>query len=466
MHSQNGFRIFLTIIVSFILLTGAFSGGVVTGWLLPLHASKAQAPAPVVEQAAPATAVPAPTSLPTLPQAQPTETGQPILPENQPTETPPGLQSAGPTLEPTGSAPSGSQDLNALFDPFWQAWQLVHQQYVDQPLNNEQLMQGAIRGMLDSLGDQHTSYMDPGQYQAENNDLQGNYEGIGAWVDATGKGLGIISPMPGSPAEKAGLKAGDKVTAVDGKDVTGLDGNQVISKILGPAGTKVTLTIQRNGVDKPFDVVIVRASITVPSVTGKMLDHNIAYIQLLIFGQTTGDDLKKTLTDLMAKKPTGLILDLRNNGGGYLDTAIQVASQFIPDTAGNIVVSEKYADGSQKSSAVLPGGLATQIPMIVLVNAGTASASEIVSGAVQDYGRGKLVGVKTYGKGSVQLVSELHNNEGAVRITIAHWLTPKGRQIDKIGLQPDVEVQLTDADANAKKDPQLDKAVQLLLSQP
>lgn len=366
----------------------------------------------------------------------------------------------------TGVVPdSGSNpkpvDRNTLFQPFWQAWDLVHKNYVDQPVDDVALMRGAISGMLKALGDEHTSYLDPDLTQKFNAQLNGeSYEGIGAWVDISGDYLKIISPMPDSPAERAGLKPGDQVIAIDGQDMTGVDGDLVRKKVLGPEGTKVTLTIRREGVEQPFDVVVTRSSIVTPTIESKMLDNQIGYVRLYTFGDNTGADLRKALTGLMAQNPKGLILDLRYNGGGYLKTAIDVASQFIPD---GVIMYEQYGDGSRQTYKAEPGGLATNIPMVVLVNEGSASASEIVSGAIQDRGRGKLVGVTTYGKGSVQTVEQLVNNQGEVRVTIARWLTPNERQINKIGLTPDVVVNITDADRQANRDPQLDAAIKLLL---
>jgi carboxyl-terminal processing protease len=377
----------------------------------------------------------------------------------QPFSTPmPFLRLPLKTSEPTisGATPA---DLEQLFKPFWQAWQIVHDQYVDQPVDDEALMRGAIRGMLDALGDQHTSYMDPDQYRQANIPLEGEYEGIGAWVDPTGEYLTIVSPMPGSPAEKAGLKPGDKVIAVDGEDMTGIDGNLVIRRILGPAGTKVTLTILREGLAEPFTVDIIRARIVVPSIESKMLDDNIAYVHILEFGQNTTSDLRKALRELLDQKPIGLILDLRNNPGGALQTAIEVASEFIPK---GVVMYEVYGDGRRDVYRAQPGGLATDIPLVVLINEGTASASEIVAGAIQDYQRGTLVGMTSFGKGSVQNWVPLVNDQGAVRVTIARWLTPKERTIHESGLEPDIKVEISEEDLAAGKDPQLEKAIELL----
>lgn len=372
-----------------------------------------------------------------------------------------------PLVTPSANALSRSAgtplDLKDLFSPFWQSWEIVHQQFVDQPVDDEALLRGAIRGMLEALGDEHTSYMDPDQYRQANIPLEGEYDGIGAWVDTTGEFLTIVSPMPNSPAEKAGLKPGDQIIAIDGEDMTGIDGNLVIRRVLGPAGSEVILTIRREGVPEPFEVQLVRAHIIVPSVTGKMLEDKIAYVQLLTFGDKTSKELRSALESLLAEEPIGLIVDLRNNGGGELRTAIQVASEFVGE---GVIMFEEYGDGRRETYSAIEGGLATEIPLVVLVNEGTASASEIVAGAIQDHERGRLVGSVTFGKGSVQNWVPLEQDQGAVRVTIARWLTPDGRTIHESGLKPDISVELTEADSQAERDPQLEKAVEILSQLP
>jgi carboxyl-terminal processing protease len=351
-------------------------------------------------------------------------------------------------------------DLQAQFAAFWQAWDLVHQNYVDQPVDNTKLVQGAISGMMNALGDPHSGYWTPQETTDANMAMQGAYDGIGAYVDTRGAYLTITKTISGYPAEKAGLLPGDQIIAVDGQTMTGIDPDLVrMTKVMGPAGTEVHLTIQRTDLVKPLDFTITRAHIVIPSVTNKMLDNKIGYIQISVFGDTTANDFHTQLSTLLAQNPVGIILDLRDNGGGYLAAGIAVASEFIDN---GVIVTEQYGDGTKDPHNAAPGGLATTIPLVVLVNGNTASASEIVSGAIQDDGRGKLVGELTYGKGSVQNWLPLTDG-GTARITIAKWLTPNGRAIDKVGLTPDMVVPMTQADATAGKDPQLDAAVQLLL---
>ncbi|MGQ9832466.1 MAG: S41 family peptidase [Candidatus Villigracilaceae bacterium] len=407
-------RIGLIVVVVVILSLGSFAGGFVTALALPLFSRLNAA------------SIETPLPLSTPPQA----------------------------LESTPS------DLQTLFVPFWEAWDLVHTQYVDQPVNDIKLMRGAITGMLAALGDEHTSYMDPQQYADATTELAGEYDGIGAWVDPSGDYLTIISPIPNSPAEKAGLKPGDKIIAIDGEDMTGLDGEIVRLKILGPAGSVVHLTVLREGQPAPLKFDIVREHIVIQSVIGEMRPDGLAYIQITTFGDNTTRELRQTLDTLMAQEPKGLILDLRYNGGGYLQTAVEVASEFIGQ---GVILYEQYGDGTRQSYEAIPGGRATKIPLVVLINEGTASASEILAGAIQDYGRGKLVGVTSYGKGSVQNWVPLSNDQGAVRVTVAKWLTPNGRTIHNQGLTPDVVVEITEEELKAKQDPQLEKAVEVLL---
>jgi carboxyl-terminal processing protease len=343
--------------------------------------------------------------------------------------------------------------------PFLQAWDLIHSKYVDQPVDDTKLIQGAINGMMQSLGDEHSTYMSPATYESATASLEG-YEGIGAEVDVTGKYLKIVDPFPGSPAEKAGIKAGDEIIAVDGVDLTGVDPAAAREKLLGPAGTHVKVTVQRPGGAQPLEFDIVRAKIDPPVVKSSMLDGNIGYVYLAIFSDTASAQLKTALQDLMAQHPKGLILDLRGNPGGLVTSAVDVASQFLP--ADKLLLVERYGNGQEIRSYTHGGGLATTIPLVVLVDGGTASAAEIVAGAIQDYERAFLVGMPTYGKGSVQEWIALMGNNGAVRITVARWYTPNGRQISKLGLTPNIESPVQEKDVLAGKDVQRDFAWDLL----
>jgi carboxyl-terminal processing protease len=301
--------------------------------------------------------------------------------------------------------------------------------------------------------------MDPDLYDNQTSQLQGSYEGIGAYVDLRGDYLMIVSPIEGSPAEAAGLQPGDKVIAIDGEDMTGVPPEEARSKIIGPEGTQVTLTVSREGERTPLEFSITRAKITMNSAEGRMLDNGIGYVDINTFGDSTTRELRNALENLLAQDPRGLIIDLRNNPGGYLTTAVEVSSEFIEEGP---ILYEKFGNGDLKEHDALGNGQATEIPLVVLVNQGSASASEILTGALQDYERATVVGVQSYGKGSVQIWQPLSNNQGAARVTIAKWLTPDKRAIDHIGLTPDVIVEMTEEDFTANDDPQLDAAVETL----
>jgi carboxyl-terminal processing protease len=303
--------------------------------------------------------------------------------------------------------------------------------------------------------------MDPELYHDETQSLQGEYEGIGAYVDMEGEYLTIVSPIAGSPAEQAGLHPGDKVIAIDGEDMTGIPPGEARLRVLGPEGTTVRLTIQREGESEPLDFTITRARITLRSAEGRMLEDGIAYVDINTFGDRTTQELRATLDTLMRQNPRGMVLDLRNNPGGYLTTAIEVSSEFIDE---GIIMYEEYGDGRREEYRASGNGQATDLPLVVLINAGSASASEILAGALQDYDRAILVGEQSYGKGSVQNWQPLSNNQGAARVTIAKWLTPKERAIDKVGLTPDVFVEMAPEDFTEEEDTQLDAAVETVLA--
>ncbi len=348
------------------------------------------------------------------------------------------------------------------FLPYWELWQKVDFVEFSEELTYDDFLYSSLHLMVAAVGDYMTGFMDPYSHSQSQMSLDGEYEGIGAWVDTSTGIVTIVAPMDGSPAEAAGLLPGDRITAVDGQSLEGMEGNMMLSLVLGPAGSVVVLTVERESVPEPFDVEITRAAIVVPSIRVEILDDGIAYIQITKFGADTGGDLRESLKTLLAEDPVGLIIDLRNNGGGYLYTAVEVVSEFIEE---GVILYEEYSQEDSEVFYVIPDGLALNIPLVLLVNGGSASASEIVAGAIQDYGRAPLVGTTTFGKGSVQVVLSLSNNKGAVRITVARWLTPEERLIQDIGLEPDYVVEFTQEDIDAEIDPQLNKAIEILLGQ-
>jgi carboxyl-terminal processing protease len=341
--------------------------------------------------------------------------------------------------------------------PFYDSWEIVHQQYLNQPVNDELLVRGAIRGLMESLNDPYSSYMDPEEFTAQSTPLEGEYTGIGAWVDTSGELLVIISPMPDSPAEAVGIKPGDTVVGINGEDVTSLAPTLVLNQILGPAGTTINLTIQRDG--ETLEFTVERAVIPIPSVESTLMDDAIGYIRLYNFGANSAEEVVNAYNTLRSQGVTKLIFDLRNNTGGYVETAVEITSLFIRN--GTILIEEK-GDGTQKVYRNTGRILDDDSPMVVLVNEGSASASEIMAGALQDTNRAKLMGATTYGKGYIQQWIPLNDEFGAIRITIARWLTPDGHQIQGQGLTPDIPVILTDEDYQNQNDRQLFEAIEYL----
>lgn len=366
------------------------------------------------------------------------------------------------TAEQAGYQAGTPEAAAQAFKPFWDLW--VRASYLDLPedVSSLTLMRQALAGMVSSLDDDYTNYFDPDLAQRYSTNLSGEYEGIGAWVDTSAEYLTIISPIKDTPAEEAGLKPGDMIIGINGDDMTGVDPATALKRVLGPAGSKVTLTIQREDINEPFDVALVRRRIVIPYIETEILQGEIAYINLARFYDGGAQDFHNELAALLADEPSGLILDLRSNGGGYLHTTVGIVSEFIED--GNILI-EEFGDGSRKNYPAHSSiGLATEIPLVILVNGGSASASEILAGAIRDYGRGTIIGETTFGKGSVQLPITLPDNQGMVSITIARWLTPNGSHIQSVGIEPDIFIEMTEEDIKSETDPQLDRALEYLLT--
>jgi carboxyl-terminal processing protease len=341
---------------------------------------------------------------------------------------------------PTANRPlslNNSSGLPPEFDILTETWKLLSQDYVDKSkLDPKTLSEGAVRGMMQSL-DPYSSYADPEAHELEMSTLEGKFEGIGAVISVKDKQLTVVAPIADSPAEKAGIRAGDKILEIDGQLSSKFSLVEAVLKIRGPKGTPVNLLVLHEGESEPVEVQIVRDEITEQSVSLEMHD-DIAYIKITQFLKSTGDDLEGVLKDAIDKGAKGVVLDLRNNPGGLLDAATEVASQFL---AQGVVAKVVDSEGNESIVPVKRGGIATHLPLIVLVNGGSASASEIVAGALQDYSRAKLAGSQTFGKGSVQIVRELSDGS-ALHITAYRWLTPHDRPIDGVGLTPDFPSEL------------------------
>ena len=354
---------------------------------------------------------------------------------------------------------NGNHEMGNLFSPYLEAWKIVHDQYLEQPVNDMDLMHGSIQGMMESLGDPYSAYLDPEQFREQNAPLEGEYTGIGAWVDTSGEFLVIVSPMPNSPAEDVGLKPGDVVKKIDNQDITNLDPSLVLRKILGPENTQVLITITREEEPDLLEFEITRAVIPVPSVESELINEHIGYIRLYTFGINSYDDFSLAVTQLLGQGADNLIIDLRNNTGGYVDSAIDITSIFLEE---KVVLIEEWGDGTTKDYLTSKDPVALNTPLYILVNKGTASASEITAGALQDYNRAILIGTTTFGKGLIQNWIPLKGDNGAIRVSIAHWLTPYGRQIQGLGLTPDIEIQFTETDYYNDIDTQLDKAIEVI----
>lgn len=342
---------------------------------------------------------------------------------------------------------------------FRQAWRLLEQEFYDaSSLGKAEVIYGAIKGAVEGLGDPYTNFATPRQAEMQREDLSGKFEGIGATVEIRDGRLLIVAPEPGRPAERAGLLPGDHISHVDGKPTEGLTVEEAVSRIRGPKGTTVKLTIIRQGLPAPFEVVVEREEIKLKYVRWEMLPDGIAYLRLTQFGAVTADFVA-ALKEVRANQPKGLILDLRNNPGGYLDVAVDVASQFLESGA---VAHQQERDGKRETFNVKPGGIFKDTPMVVLVNKGSASASEIVAGALQDYGRATVIGEQTFGKGSVQKIHTL-SDRSTLRITTSRWFTPNGREIHNKGLAPDIVVPSPEKPpASSAEDPQLQRALEVL----
>ncbi len=370
-------------------------------------------------------------------------------------------ESDTPEPDPTEPPAAPAEDVSDIdLDVFYEAWAFIEQAYDGEIPSNEVILEALINGSIESLDDNFTRYIEPDVAARMREDMTGSVSGIGAFVRENDEGFfEIVAPIEGQPAELIGLKPGDLIVGVDGQDVVGMSFDEVILMVRGEAGTTVVLSVIREGEDEPLEFSIVRARFEIPVVQTEMLDNGIAYVQLVEFSGDASLKLVAGLEELFAENPQGLILDLRNNPGGFLNESIAIGDIFLGE---GVVLFERNAAGLDRTFPSDNGDIAENIPLVVLINGGSASASEIVAGAIQDTGRGVLIGTTSFGKGSVQTVQQLSDGS-ELRVTIARWYTPNNNTIDGEGITPDIEVEFP-IDTPEGVDTQLDRAIEFLLT--
>lgn len=346
------------------------------------------------------------------------------------------------------------------FSLFWEAWKKLEEKFVDpEKIDYQKMIYGAISGMVSSLEDPYTVFMPPRETKIFKEDVSGEFQGVGMEIGIRNNQLTVIAPLKGTPADRAGLRAGDKIMKVDDTDTQGISVDEAVKLIRGPKGTEVVLTIRREGWSESREFKIIRAVIEIPSVEWETLSENIAYIKLYHFSETARSAFHLTGIEILNSPCQKIILDLRNNPGGYLEVAQDIAGWFLQK--GEIVTIEDFrGEKEDKEYKAKGNGKFLSYPLVVLIDQGSASGSEILAGALRDNRGIKLVGQTTFGKGSVQELEEL--NQGSLKITVARWLTPKGNLITEKGLTPDIEIEMTEEDFNEGRDPQLNKAIEIL----
>ncbi len=367
---------------------------------------------------------------------------------------------AAPTPQPTDETVTPFDAENSDFALFYEAWDIVEREFDGELPDNETLLYSAVAGSLETLGDEYTRFIPPDIAARLREDLGGSVEGIGAFVRENDEGLvEIVRPIDGQPADLAGLKPGDVIIGVDGESVVGQSLDEVILKVRGPRDTQVTLSIERAGETEPLEFTITRTRFEIPIIESEMLPENIAYVRLSEFNRNAEEKTLEALTSLLAQNPQGIIFDLRDNPGGFLDQSIAVADIFLGQST---VLFERNNQGLDQTFTADDGDIGETLPMVVLVNAGSASAAEIVAGAIQDNGRAVLIGEVTFGKGSVQQIHTLSDGS-ELRVTIARWYTPSNHSISGEGITPDIEVPSPE-DLGGENDTQLQRAIEYILN--
>ncbi len=338
----------------------------------------------------------------------------------------------------------------------WQVWGLLHERFIDKSkLDDQKLLYGAIQGMVDKAGDPYTAFFPPTDTQNFKQQISGAFGGVGIEIGQRSNILTVIAPIKDSPAAKAGIMAGDKIVKIGDKSTQDMKVDEAVSLIRGPKGTPITLSYLRGDASTPKEVSLTRDTIKIPAVAWKMLDNNVAHLQIMIFSENVDSEFQQAVKEITASKAQKIVLDVRNNPGGLLDSAVNIAGYFIDP--GQIVTIEKFADGTQNEYKTQGNPVLKKYPLVVLMNKGSASASEILSGALRDDRGITLIGDQSFGKGSVQEVVDLPGKT-SLKVTIAKWFTPKNYSIHNNGLKPDIAVELKAEDITANKDPQLDKA--------
>ena len=355
---------------------------------------------------------------------------------------------------------------NVDFSTFWKVWQTLDEKYVEtkgtstDPVTNEDRVYGAIQGMTKAMGDPYTVFFPPEESKAFEEEISGNFEGVGMEVGLKDDVLTVISPLKGTPAERAGIKAGDKIIKINNSITAGMSTDEAIKLIRGKKGTVVTFTIIRDGAE-PMEVKVTRDIIDIPTIATKKLENGVFLIQLYSFTGESPNLFRNALREFMLSKSDKLILDLRGNPGGYLNAAVDMASWFLP--RGTVIVREDYGKGQKEETAKSKGYdiFTEKLKFVILIDGGSASASEILAGALREYDKATIVGEKSFGKGSVQELVPI-TSDTSLKVTVARWLTPKGVSISDNGITPDVVVPVTKEDLQNKRDPQLEKALEIL----
>lgn len=346
------------------------------------------------------------------------------------------------------------------FSLFWQAWKLLQEKFVDkEKIDIQKMIYGAISGMVKSLGDPYTIFLPPEETKRFEEDVKGVFEGIGIEIDIRKGQLQVVAPLEGTPAQKAGLRAGDKIMKINDTLTADLTIDEAVSLIRGPKGTEVTLTIFREEWGKTKEIKIVRGIIEIPSLKWEMKDDKIAYLKIYQFSEKASFDFRKAAIEILSSPAQKIILDLRNNPGGYLEVAQDIAGWFLEQ--GQIVVIEDFGQGNKKEYRAQGPGAFLDYKIVILINKGSASGSEILAGALRDNRAILLIGEKSFGKGSVQELEKL-KDDSSLKITVAKWLTPQGKVLTDVGLEPDIPVEMTDEDYEEGRDPQLDKAIEII----